>query len=88
MRGLAERGDDIAGYCNSPQGAALTIPRLDASLRSHQEMKVGATDVGGAVSCFTSVGKAFGGNMSSNNQAAVPGKTARGGVLATRPLSY
>lgn len=41
-------------------------------------MKVGTTDVGGVVSCFTSVSKAFGRNMSSNNQAAVPGKTSRG----------
>ena len=50
-------------------------------------MNVGATDVGGAACCFTSVSKAFGRNMSSNNQPVVPGKTARGGVLATRPLS-
>lgn len=42
-------------------------------------MKVGATDVGGAVSRFTSVGKAFGRNMSSNNQPVAPGKTAPGG---------
>lgn len=42
-------------------------------------MKVGTTDVGGAACCFTSVGKAFGRNMSSNNQPVAPGKTAPGG---------
>lgn len=42
-------------------------------------MKVGATDVGGVVSCFTSVSKAFGRNMSSNNQAATPGEKRSGG---------
>lgn len=41
-------------------------------------MKVGATDVGSAAYCFTSVSKAFGRNMSSNNQPVAPGKTARG----------
>lgn len=42
-------------------------------------MKVGATDVGGVVSCFTSVSKAFGRNMSSNNQAATPREKRSGG---------